>query len=134
MITQIAHLQLLVNSYDDAIAFYIQKLGFVLVEDNPMPMMGENMRWVVISPTKDNQTMLSIALATKEPTLSLVGKQGGGYPFLTLFSDNMDADFASFEANGVEISRAIGNTPWGRDCVIQDLYGNQIYIVEVLKK
>jgi predicted enzyme related to lactoylglutathione lyase len=55
MFTSIAHVQLLVNSYDDAIKFYTDKLGFVLTDDQPMPMMGENMRWVVVSPTKDNQ-------------------------------------------------------------------------------
>jgi uncharacterized protein YndB with AHSA1/START domain/predicted enzyme related to lactoylglutathione lyase len=133
MFTTIAHIQLLVNSYDETIKFYTEKLGFVLVDDQPMPMMGENMRWVVIAPQKDNQTMISVALATKEPTLSLVGKQGGGYPFLTLFTADIDTVFKSCTDNGVKIAKEISQTPWGRDMVIEDLYGNQIYIVEVPK-
>jgi predicted enzyme related to lactoylglutathione lyase len=134
MFTTIAHIQLLVNNYDEAIKFYTEKLGFVLVDDQPMPMMGENMRWVVIAPQKDTQTMISVALATKEPTLSLVGKQGGGYPFLTLFTADIDTVFKSCTDNGVKIVKEISETPWGRDMVIEDLYGNQIYIVQEPKK
>jgi predicted enzyme related to lactoylglutathione lyase len=134
MFTTIAHIQLLVNSYDETIKFYTEKLGFVLIDDQPMPMMGESMRWVVIAPQKDTQTMVSVALATKEPTLNLVGKQGGSYPFLTLFTADIDNVFKTCLNNGVKIVKEISETPWGKDMVIEDLYGNQIYIVQEPKK
>jgi hypothetical protein len=64
----------------------------------------------------------------------LVGKQGGGYPYLTLFTDDIASAFESFKKNNVKITKDIGQTPWGTDCVIEDLYGNQIYIVEQPKR
>jgi predicted enzyme related to lactoylglutathione lyase len=130
MISNISHISLLVNNYDEAIVFYIDKLGFVVFSDSPMPEMGQDMRWVVISPKMDNQTMISLCMATKEPTTSLVGKQTGGYPLLTVFTDDIEDLLKVYIGKGVKIIKEIGHMPWGKDMIIEDLYGNQIYIVE----
>ncbi len=37
-----------VRDYDEALAFYVGKLGFTLVEDTPVP--AQDKRWVVIAP------------------------------------------------------------------------------------
>jgi predicted enzyme related to lactoylglutathione lyase len=134
MITNISHIQLLVNSYEEAIDFYTNKLGFVLCGDDPMPQMGEGMRWVVIAPNKENKTMISLVKATLEPSISLVGKQGGDYPILVILCDDIEADISSFKSKGVIIKSPIGSQPWGKDCTIEDLYGNMIYVVEEPKK
>ena len=44
----IAHVALVVRDYDEAIDFYVGKLGFRLVEDRHQPDQGK--RWVVVSP------------------------------------------------------------------------------------
>jgi catechol 2,3-dioxygenase-like lactoylglutathione lyase family enzyme len=40
------HIALLVRDYDEALAFYIGKLGFTLVEDTPVP--EQKKRWDLI--------------------------------------------------------------------------------------
>ena len=50
MTQAIAHLALVVKDYDEAIAFYTEKLGFVLLEDSYQP--EQDKRWVVIAPVK----------------------------------------------------------------------------------
>lgn len=42
----LAHVSLLVRDYDEALAFYVDTLGFRLVEDSPRPDEGK--RWVVV--------------------------------------------------------------------------------------
>jgi predicted enzyme related to lactoylglutathione lyase len=130
MIKNISHVSLLVKNYDEAITFYIEKFGFILISNDPMPQMGENMRWVVISPAKDNQTMITLTLDTEEST---VGKQCGEHPFLILSCTDIYADISDFESKGVNIKSPIGDQPWGKDCLIEDLYGNIIYVVEAPK-
>jgi catechol 2,3-dioxygenase-like lactoylglutathione lyase family enzyme len=44
---QLAHVTLLVHDYDEALAFYTQKLGFHLVSDTPL---SATKRWVVVVP------------------------------------------------------------------------------------
>jgi predicted enzyme related to lactoylglutathione lyase len=134
MILNIAHINLLVLDYDEAINFYTQKLGFKLISNDQMPEMGPNMRWVVISPKSDSQTMIALCKATQEPTLSLVGKQGGGYPLINVFTDNVEDEIQNFKSNGVEIMMEIRDVAWGKHSMIKDLYGNMILIVEEPKK
>ena len=44
----IAHVALVVRDYDEAIRFYVDVLGFELVEDTPQP--AQDKRWVVVAP------------------------------------------------------------------------------------
>ena len=39
---------IVVRDYDEAIDFYVNQLGFRLVEDSPLPEPGK--RWVVVAP------------------------------------------------------------------------------------
>jgi catechol 2,3-dioxygenase-like lactoylglutathione lyase family enzyme len=59
----LAHVALIVRVYDEALAFYIGKLGFTLVEDTPVP--EQNKRWVTIRPphAPDHATTLLLARA-----------------------------------------------------------------------
>jgi catechol 2,3-dioxygenase-like lactoylglutathione lyase family enzyme len=59
----IVHIALVVRDYDEAIAFYTEKLHFTLVEDIYQP--EQNKRWVVVSPPGSNGTTLLLARASK---------------------------------------------------------------------
>jgi hypothetical protein len=48
MAQSIAHVTLLVRDYDEAIAFYVGRLGFDLIEDTYRP--EQDKRWVVVAP------------------------------------------------------------------------------------
>lgn len=47
VLVTIAHITIVVRDYDEALAFYVGKLGFSLVEDTPL---GDDKRWVRVAP------------------------------------------------------------------------------------
>ncbi|MBX2998263.1 MAG: VOC family protein [Caldilineaceae bacterium] len=72
----IVHIALVVRDYDEAIAFYTEKLHFTLVEDIYQP--EQDKRWVVVSPPGSNGTTLLLARASKPEQQPFIGiKQVG---------------------------------------------------------
>jgi catechol 2,3-dioxygenase-like lactoylglutathione lyase family enzyme len=62
----IARVALVVRDYDEAIDFYVGKLGFELVEDTYQP--AQDKRWVVVRPVGDGNTSLLLARAASAPS------------------------------------------------------------------
>ena len=112
---------LLVRDYDEAIAFYVGKLGFDLVEDAPM---GAAKRWVVVRPP-GGETGLLLAKAADERQAAAIGEQAGGRVFLFLRSDDFWRDHAAFKAKGVRFLEAPREEYYGPVAVFEDLYGNR---------
>jgi hypothetical protein len=86
----IAHIALVVRDYDEAIAFYVNKLRFELVEDTYQP--EQDKRWVVVRPPGDGATSLLLARASTPHQETFIGNQAGGRVFLcglTIFSGIM---------------------------------------------
>jgi len=118
----IAQLSLVVRDYDEAIEFYVSKLGFVLIEDT---LLSETKRWVVVAPSVDAAgCKLLLAKASGEEQLSRVGDQTGGRVFLFLHTDDIVRDHARLRAAGVRIIREPAAMPYGTVLVFADLYGN----------
>ena len=115
---------LLVKDYDEAIKFYTEILGFVLIEDTALTPIK---RWVIVSPKgNENKRGCKILLAkaaTKEQLLAL-GNQTGGRVFLFVYTDDIERDMDSYSRNGVEFVRPIINESYGKVAVFKDLYGN----------
>ena len=82
----IVHIALVVKDYDEAIAFYTEKLHFTLVEDIYQP--EQDKRWVVVSPPDSNGTTLLLARASKPEQQPFIGNQTGGRGFLFLNTDD----------------------------------------------
>ena len=110
---------LLVRDYDDAIGFFVGKLGFDLSEDTDM---GGGKRWVRVTP-KGGQTSLLLARATTEQR-ARIGDQAAGRVWLFLETDDFDRDHESFKAAGVVFREAPRREPYGVVAVFEDLYGN----------
>ena len=118
----IAQLSLVVRDYDEAIAFFVDKLGFFLLEDTPL---SETKRWVVLSPSANAAgCKLLLAKASGEEQQSRVGNQTGGRVFLFLHTDDIRRDHAQLLAAGVTIVREPAGQPYGTVLVFADLYGN----------
>ena len=100
MTTRLAQIALLVRDYDEALDFYVGKLGFARVEDSDM---GDGKRWVVVSPG-DGGSRFLLAKAADERQLQCVGDQGGGRVWLFLNTDDFAVDHARMSAAGVSIS------------------------------
>lgn len=123
---RIAHLALVVADYDEAIAFYTQKLGFQLVEDTAL---SETKRWVLVSPVGSDCHLL-LAKAVNEEQQSRVGNQTGGRVFLFLHTNDFWRDYHHFTANGVRFVREPNKEEYGTVAVFEDLYGNLWDLIE----
>lgn len=124
---RIAQLALVVNDYDEAIAFYSDKLHFRLVEDT---VMSETKRWVVMAPPGKSNTYLLLAKAANDEQRTRVGNQTGGRVFLFLYTDNCKRDYERMKAAGVTIVRELSVEPYGTVAVFADLYGNLWDLIE----
>ena len=119
----IAHVALLVRDYDEALAFYVGKLGFRLVQDLDQPEQAK--RWVVIAPPGAGATSLLLARASTPEQAAFVGNQSGGRVFLFLQTDDFWRDHARMVAQGVNFVRTPSQAPYGTVAVFEDLYGNR---------
>jgi catechol 2,3-dioxygenase-like lactoylglutathione lyase family enzyme len=115
---------LLVRDYDEAIGFFVGKLGFELVED--APQAGK--RWVVVRPRGSDAGLL-LARAVGEQA-ARVGDQAGGRVFLFLETDDFARDHTAFTAGGVRFLEAPRREPYGTVAVFEDLYGNRWDLIE----
>lgn len=127
----IAHLALVVAEYDEAIAFYTEKLGFELIEDTPQ---SETKRWVLVAPKNSDGCQLLLAKGVGEHQQSRIGDQTGGRVFLFLRTDDFRRDYEKFKANGVEFVRDPKVEDYGTVAVFADLYGNLWDLIEFSKK
>ncbi len=119
---QIGNVALVVESYDDAIEFYTQKLQFTLVEDTDL---GGGKRWVQVSPPNSNGTNLLLAQASTEEQHLVVGNQSGGRVFLFLQTNDFWRDYELMKVNGVVLNEEPRVEEYGTVVVFQDLYGNK---------
>ena len=116
---------LLVRDYDEAIAFYVGKAGFELVEDNDM---GAGKRWVVVRP-RGSQGGLLLAKAVGDQARA-VGAQAGGRVFLFLETDDFAGDHARMTAAGVRFLEEPRHEPYGSVAVFEDLYGTKFDLIQ----
>jgi catechol 2,3-dioxygenase-like lactoylglutathione lyase family enzyme len=119
----IAHVALIVRDYDEAIAFYTQKLGFELIEDTDQP--EQNKRWVIIAPPGSSGTSLLLARASKPQQEAFIGNQSGGRVFLFLQTEDFWRDYERMRAAGVSFVRPPAETSYGIVAVFEDIYGNR---------
>lgn len=119
----IAHIALVVRDYDEALSFYVGKLGFRVIEDTYQP--EQNKRWVVIAPTGSSGTSLLLARASAPEQNAFIGNQSGGRVFLFLQTDDFHRDYDRMIAAGVTFVRPPSQAPYGTVAVFEDLYGNR---------
>jgi len=122
---------IVVQDYDDAIEFYVTRLGFTCTEDTDL---GGGKRWVTVKPPGSNGAELLLARAVSDEQRSRVGNQTGGRVFLFIETDDLARDVALYKERGVTFARQPEKQPWGTVAVIQDLCGNLIDIIEPLAK
>ena len=127
MATQLLNVTLVVDDYDKAIQFYIEKLKFKLIEDT---VLSEFKRWVLISPPGESGARLLLAKATNEEQRSRIGNQTGGRVFLFLQTDNFTEYFDHLKKEGVTIVREPIVESYGTVAVFADLYGNLWDLIE----
>ena len=120
---------LVVREYDEALAFFVDTLGFELVEDSYVP--EQDKRWVVVAPRGGSGARLLLARASTEEQRSRIGSQTGGRVFLFLYTDDFRRDYEAYVSRGVRFVREPAEAPHGTVAVFLDLYGNQWDLVQL---
>ena len=118
----IVHVTLVVRDYDEAIAFYRDKLGFHVVEDIYQP--EQDKRWVLIAPSGSESPALLLGRASNDAQRAAIGNQTGGRVFLFLSTDDFWRDYNRMNADGVKFVRPPKVESYGTVAVFEDLYGN----------
>jgi catechol 2,3-dioxygenase-like lactoylglutathione lyase family enzyme len=128
IVAAMAFLQLtaiIVDDYDEAIAFFTQVLGFELAEDSPANTNdGRPKRWVVVRPP-GAETGILLARADGEQQRAAVGNQHAGRVGFFLRVDDFDASYQRMRAAGVEFLTEPRSEPYGRVVVFRDIAGNR---------
>jgi len=119
----IATVALVVRDYDEALAFYVGKLGFTLIEDTYIP--AQDKRWVTVAPPGSTGPLLLLARAVGEEQSSRIGNQTGGRVFLFLYTDDFWRDYDAYRSRGVVFVREPKEESYGTVAVFVDLYGTQ---------
>jgi catechol 2,3-dioxygenase-like lactoylglutathione lyase family enzyme len=123
---RIATVAYLVRDYDEAIAWFTEKLGFVLIED---AKIAETKRWVVVAPNGGGAALL-LARAADDAQEAAVGRQSGGRVFLFIETDDLDRDYATMTKKGVTFLESPRLEPYGKVAVFEDLNGMKWDLIE----
>ena len=122
----IAIVTLVVDDYDEAIAFYRDALGFDLLEDTDL---GDGKRWVRVAP-RGAQTALLLAQADGDAQHASIGNQTGGRVGFFLHTDDFERDHTAMLAAGVRFLETPRHEPYGIVAVFEDLYGSRWDLLE----
>jgi len=116
---------IVVDDYDAAITFFVDALGFELVEDAPsMTNDGRSKRWVVVRPP-GGETGILLARADGDRQSAAVGAQTGGRVAFFLRVDDFTATHERMVSAGVRFVGPPRREPYGQVAVFLDLAGNR---------
>ena len=120
----ISAVTLLVDDYDRAINFYVNSLGFTLVEDTKL---SETKRWVLVAPKPFNSQSSSILLAQADTDAQVanIGHQTGGRVGFFLRTDQFDQDYADMCETGVTFLEEPRDEVYAKVVVFEDPFGNK---------
>jgi predicted enzyme related to lactoylglutathione lyase len=129
--------QLWIHDQNEALDFYVGKLGWEVRSDVTMPELG-GFRWLTVAPPgQDDFSVVLMAVPgppimdpeTAEQVRSLMAKGFAGTVFLT--TDDVDGDYTRLSEAGVEFTSAPTDMPYGRDCGLRDPSGNQLRLAQL---
>lgn len=116
---------LVVDDYDEAIRFFVDVLGFSLVEDSPAETNdGRSKRWVVVRPDASSTAIL-LAKADGEEQAAAVGNQAAGRVTFFLRVHDFETAYRHLLEAGVHFTRQPFDAPYGRCAVFRDIAGNK---------
>lgn len=126
MTQSIAIFTIVVPDYDAGIDFYVNKLGFELLEDTPR---GPTKRWVRVAPS-GAETAILLAKADGPAQIAAIGNQTGGRVGFFLHTDDFERDYKAMKANGIVFKEEPRHEDYGSVVVFQDPWGNLWDLIE----
>jgi catechol 2,3-dioxygenase-like lactoylglutathione lyase family enzyme len=124
MMNKLSLISLIVKDYDAAVEFYTKKLSFEVAED---AAFGDR-RWITLKLPNTPDSAVNLELAKSKDDEALVGKQAGSFPFFGLGTDDCFGDYQRMKELGVTFHGEPTAGPWGTGVLLEDLYGNKIFM------
>lgn len=124
---RLGHFTMLVHDYDEAIDFYVHKVGFELLADNDF---GDGQRWVTVAPSKDSGSAIVFVKADTDAKRARIGSQAGEHVFVVVETEDCLGDYARMKGLGVKFAGEPVHVPWGIEVVFEDLYGNKLDLLQ----
>jgi catechol 2,3-dioxygenase-like lactoylglutathione lyase family enzyme len=133
MFNNISHSMIYVLDQDEALDFYVGKLGFEVRSDHDLGFM----RWLTIGVPGDEGREVLLERpgppASSEETAAqvrdLLTKGALGLAFI-LTTDDCRGTYERLKAKGVEFAEEPTEQPYGVDCALRDPFGNHIRITQ----
>jgi uncharacterized glyoxalase superfamily protein PhnB len=134
---QIANYQVLVTDQDEALDFYVNKLGMQVRADVTVAEMG-NFRWLTVGPADQPDIAIVLMAVPGEPIVDretsdqlreLLAKGVGSTVFLT--TDDCRAAYEELAARGVEFQEKPEERIYGIDAGFRDPFGNNFRLTQV---
>ncbi|WP_444931713.1 VOC family protein [Microbulbifer sp. SSSA002] len=122
----IGRLVILVNNYEEAIAFYCDKLGFEVFIDSEVA----SQRFVHIRLPTQKDMGIWLLQTTSDKQQKKVGAQTAGQPCAVIYTDNFDRDYKKLVRNGVHFNTSPAFHGGAEFAHFADLYGNEFILVE----
>ena len=122
----IPYITYLVPDYDQAIEYFTQTLGFLLLADQ---RLSEEKRWVIVRPSNNSGGLL-LAKASNTLQKNQIGNQAGGRVFLFLHTDDFHRDYQAFKSRGVHFIEEPREEAYGTVAVFIDEFGTKWDLVE----
>lgn len=121
----LALVSILVPTYEDGITFFVETLGFDLLEDTDV---GDK-RWVRVAP-QGAQSGFVLARAANDQQRQAIGNQGGGRVWLFLATDDFDRDYTAYRERGVVFEEPPRHEAYGTVAVFNDPFGNRWDLIQ----
>ncbi len=118
MFTKFGTISVGVSDQDKALDFYVNKLGFEKISDQPM---SETERWLEVAPA-GGETHLMLGLRNQS------GGDKTGFTGFILNTNNMEETCQTLKARGVTLSKEPSTESWGKWAQFTDLDGNEFGI------
>ena len=116
--------KLLIRNHDEALEFYTDKLGFEVAEDSTMG----DYRWLLVHLPGNKEFCINLDIAHTGEQQALVGRQAAGLPLFSIDTDDCLSEYRTLKERGVEFDGEPQVRPYGTGVLMEDLYGNKIYI------
>ena len=113
-----------VSDQEEARRFYVDKLGFKVAEDK---QLGDY-RWLLVQPPDSGEVSLNLETARTDEEKALVGRQAAAQPLFGISTDECLRDYDELKRRGVKFDGEPKVMPYGTGVMMQDLYGNKIYL------
>jgi catechol 2,3-dioxygenase-like lactoylglutathione lyase family enzyme len=116
--------KLYVTDQDAARRFYVEKLGFEVAEDK---RLGDY-RWLLVKAPDNPEFSINLEIARTDEEKALVGRQAAAQPLFSISTDDCRRDYQELKERSVRFEGEPAVMPYGTGVMLQDLYGNRIYL------